>query len=127
MTVDRLKNENLQYVEKNEELAMDYDALKNILLEGEISEQVKERLQKLGITGGTKEVNARSATMIGRAIKSLNEDINESDVLDKQLQKQSMAILENLIAGKATLGPNETKALICLRKEFYRRDMEIQS
>jgi hypothetical protein len=44
MTVDRLKNENLQYVEKNEELAMDYDALKNILLEGEISEQVKERL-----------------------------------------------------------------------------------
>ena len=102
MQVDKLKSENIDYVSRNEDLATDIDALKNIILDGEFSDDIKERLGKLGICGGSKEEIVRSATMIGKAIRSLNSKIDEDDVLDRQQEKLFMETLESIISGKIT-------------------------
>ena len=87
-------------MEKNEDLALDNDALKNIILEGEFSNTIKERMAKMGLFNECREPNKRSATLIGRAIKSLNEEIKEDDFLENNLEKQFIDTLESLISGK---------------------------
>jgi hypothetical protein len=126
--VDKLKSENIEYVSRNEDLATDIDALRNIILNGEFSDDIKEKLHNLGFCGGSKQEMVRSATMIGKALKSLDSDINENDFLEREQEKIFMEVLESLISGKiSSVGQNETKALLSLRKEYYRRDMEINS
>ena len=128
LQVEKLKSENLEYVSRNEDLATDIDALRNIILNGEFSDDIKEKLHKLGFCGGSKQEMVRSATMIGKALKSLDSDIKEDDVLEREQERIFMDILESLISGKiSSVGQNETKALLSLRKEYYRRDMEIKS
>ena len=100
LQVEKLKSENLEYVSRNEDLATDIDALRNIILNGEFSDDIKEKLHKLGFCGGSKQEMVRSATMIGKALKSLDSDIKEDDVLEREQERIFMDILESLISGK---------------------------
>lgn len=49
-------------------------------------------------------------------------------MLDQEQEKDCIETLESLISGKvAAIGLKETKSLVALRKEYYRRNLEISS
>ena len=56
----------------------------------------------------------------------MDADIDEGDVLDQQLEAKYLTAIEMLVAGRIKqIGPEESEALISLRKEFLRRNMTI--
>jgi hypothetical protein len=61
-------------------------------------------------------------------LKKFDQKVDVDEYLEGELEKKYMAILLSLVEGKIkSIGKTETEALVALRKEFIRRNVELNS
>ena len=99
--------------------------LRSALLGDFGSDEAKgELIKTLGIKLNSQ--NRRSTKSLNSAARKLGEEIKISDELDEQQEQKFIEILEKMVTGKIqTIGASESEALVSLRKEYFRRNIQI--
>lgn len=82
--------------------------------------------QNQEIEDDTPRTPRRTGSMIEQDIKMMHKPIIEQDELSKSREKIYIQTIERLIAGvNKSIGPDQSEALIAIRKEFFRREATI--
>ena len=128
---NNMLEENEILVIKVEEVCMERDEMRRILLEGG-DESLLKAQRSSSVLRDSAYLNRpatpkRSEEDIDRHVKKFEAEINEEVQLTRANEKIYMGKFEDLISGKTkSIGPDQADALLGIRYEFLRRELTIK-